>query len=87
MAIPKSGSLYVAECLMVLTDPPAPEAVTTIDKKVSFAVASYATNVWHQRLGHLGTKSIVAMSKKESLLEFETLKRINSQVLIGLVVL
>jgi hypothetical protein len=31
MAIPKSGSFYVAECLVVVTDSPAPETVTIID--------------------------------------------------------
>jgi len=33
MAIPKSGSFYVAECLIVVSDSPAPETVTMIDKK------------------------------------------------------
>jgi len=62
MAIPKSGSFYVAECLTVVRDTCAPERVTLIDQKVTIAVA---TNVGHQRLGHLSTKAIVAVSKKE----------------------
>jgi hypothetical protein len=76
MAIPESGSFYVAECLMVVTDPPAPETVTMIEKKITFAVASDASNVWHPTFVHLGTKAIVAMSKKKSFGEFQSLKRI-----------
>ena len=68
MAIQKSGSFYVAEYLTVVTDLAAPELVTMIEKKVTFAVATDATNVWHQRFGHLGTKAIVAMSNKEIVL-------------------
>jgi hypothetical protein len=45
MAIPKSGSFYVAECLVVATDPRAPETVTMIDERFTFAVATDATNV------------------------------------------
>jgi hypothetical protein len=63
--IPKSGSFYVTECLIDVTDSPARETVTMIDKKVTFAVATDPTKVWHQKCGHLGTQAIVATSKKE----------------------
>ena len=55
MAIPKSGPFYVAECLVVVKNPPAPETGIMIDKNVTFAVATGATNVWHHRFGYLGT--------------------------------
>jgi hypothetical protein len=74
MATPKSGSFYVAECLVVVTYPPAPETVTMIDKKVAFAVATDTTNVWHRTFGHLGTKAIVATSKKEIVLGIPNLE-------------
>jgi hypothetical protein len=74
IAIPKSGSLYITECLMVVTDRLASETVTMIDKKFTFAVASDATNSWHQRFGYLGTKAIVAMSKKEIVLGISKLE-------------
>jgi len=67
--------------------PPAPEKVTMIDKKVTFAVATDATNVCHRRFGHLGTKAVLAMSKKELVWKFQSLKRINTKVVLALAVL
>jgi len=87
VAIPKSGSFYVVKCLMVVTDPSAPETITMIDKKVTFAVASDETNVRHQGFGHFGIKGIVAMFKKKSCWEFQSLKRINTSVLFAVAVL
>jgi hypothetical protein len=49
-------------------DPGAPETIIMIDKKVTFAVATGATNTCNQRFGRLGTKAIVAMAKKEIVL-------------------
>jgi hypothetical protein len=69
---------------MVVMDPPAPETVTMIDKKVTFAVATDATNVWHQRLGHLGTKATVVMSNKEIVLGIPKLEQDKIEVLFAL---
>ena len=70
---------------MVLTEHPAPEVVTMIDKKVTFAVASDAATVWQQRFGHLGTKAIFAMSKKAIVSEIAKLEddRYKSSLLSG----
>jgi len=70
---------------MVLTEHPAPVVVTMIDKKVTFAVASDAANVWQQRFGHLGTKAIFAMSKKAIVSEIAKLEddRYKSSLLSG----
>ena len=44
------------------------------------------TNLWHQRFGHLRTKAIVAMSKKEVVLEIPKVEENESKVLLALAV-
>jgi hypothetical protein len=65
MELKKSGSFYVTECLVVVKDSTTPETVNKDKRKLSFTSVADTTNLWHQRFGHLDTKAIVAMSKKE----------------------
>jgi len=90
MAIPKSGSFYVAECLMVVTDPPAPETVTMINKKVTFAVD---TDPLKQQISGirdlviLRLRQLFLCPRRNSFWEFQSLKRVNTKVLFALAVL
>ena len=74
MVIPKSGSLYVTECLMVVTDPPAPETVTMIDKKFTFAVESDAKMC----LVTLVQRQLLLFPKRKWFCEFQSSKRIKT---------
>ena len=90
MAIPESGSFYVAECLMVVTDPPAPETVTMINKKVTFAVD---TDPLKQQISGirdlviLRLRQLFLCPRRNSFWEFQSLKRVNTKVLFALAVL
>jgi hypothetical protein len=74
MEVKKSGSFCVTQCLAVVTNFTAPETVNEDERKVTYASIADATNMWRQRFCHLGTNSIVAMSKKETVLRIPKLE-------------
>jgi hypothetical protein len=53
---------------------------------VALASVADATNLWHQRFGHLGTKPIVFMSEREVVLGIRKLEEYKRESLFALAV-